>query len=94
VLQSGMSQEEEASDALATNTGGGSPAVEPLVRHIADLSISGRVGTPTSQQDPPSPTLATENANPNRLDSDSLSPMLSPLGNCVIHRVIRLPSSS
>jgi hypothetical protein len=71
----------------------GSPVVEPMTRGISDLTISDQVPTPFHRPDPPSPTSKEANPNPNRLDSRS--PLwISPLGNQVIRRVIRLPSST
>jgi hypothetical protein len=58
----------------------GSPAVELLVQHKADLTISDRPRTPYTQIDPPSPMLDTKNPKPNGSGFDS-PPRLSPLGN-------------
>jgi hypothetical protein len=71
----------------------GSPVVEPLTRGTMDLSITDRPATPYHRPDPPSPTPEEANPNPNGLGSGS--PLrLSPLGNRVIHQVIRLPTST
>jgi hypothetical protein len=71
----------------------GSPAVEPLTRGMTDLMIGDRPATPYHREDPPSPTLDTANPNPNELGFGS-PPQISPLGIRVIHRVIRLPTST
>jgi hypothetical protein len=67
----------------------GLPAVEPLIRGMADLTISDRPTTPYHRADPPSPTPDTANPNPNGLSNGS-PPWISPLGK----RVIRLPTST
>jgi hypothetical protein len=71
----------------------GSPTVEPLTRGTVDLLITDRPATPYHRPDPPSPTPEEPNPNPNVLGSDS-PPRLSPLGNHIIHQVIRLPTST
>jgi hypothetical protein len=71
----------------------GSPTMEPLTRGTTDLTISDRPTTSYHRADPPSPTLDEANHNPNGSRSDS-PPRVSPLGNCIIHRVIRLPTST
>jgi hypothetical protein len=64
----------------------------PLTRGTTDLSISDRPATPFHRPDPPSPTQDEANPNPNGLGFGS--PLrISPLGNQVIRRVIRLPTS-
>jgi hypothetical protein len=64
----------------------GSPMMDSLVWCTADLMISGRLGTPTTREDPQSPTRVTENPNPNSSISSSPPPRLS--------WVIWLPSST
>jgi hypothetical protein len=71
----------------------GSPAVEPLTRGTTDLSITDRPATPFHRADPPSPTPNSTNPKPNGLGSGS-PPRISPLGNWVICRMIRLPTST
>jgi hypothetical protein len=71
----------------------GQPAVELLIQGTTGLAISDRPTTPYNRADPPSPTPDMENPNHNRLASSSL-PQISPLGNQVICRVIRLPTST
>jgi hypothetical protein len=71
----------------------GLPMVEPLTRGTADLTISDRPATPYHRADPTSPTPDGANPNPNGLGSGS-PPRLSPLGNRIICRVIRLPTST
>jgi hypothetical protein len=79
--------------AHAREQGGGSPAVEPLIRSTTDLTIIDRPATPYHRPDPPS--LRSEEANPNPNGSGSgSSPRISPLGNRIIRRVLRLPTSS
>jgi hypothetical protein len=73
--------------------GRGSPAVEPLTRGTMDLLITDRPATPYHRLDPPSPTPNETNSNYNGSGSDS-PPRLSPLGNMIIRRVIRLPTST
>jgi hypothetical protein len=71
----------------------GSPAVKPLTRGTTDLSITDQPATPFHRADPPSPTPDTTNPNPNGLGSGS-PPRLSPLGNRIFRRVIRLSTST
>jgi hypothetical protein len=71
----------------------GQPAVEPLIRGTTDLTISDRPATPYHRADLPSPTPDTANPNSNGLGS-GLLPQISLLGNRVIRRVIRLPTST
>jgi hypothetical protein len=79
--------------APTTEEGWGSSAVDPLTRGTTDLSITNRPATPYHKPDPPSPTAEQGNPNPNGLGSGS-PPRLSPLGNHIIHQVIRLPTST
>jgi hypothetical protein len=65
--------------------------VEPLTRGTTDLMISDWPATPFHRWDPPSPTTEEENPNPNGSGSGS-PPWISPIGNRVIRRVIRLPT--
>jgi hypothetical protein len=68
----------------------GSLTVEPLTWGTTDLMISDRPTTPNPRADPPSLTPNTANPDPNGSGSGS-PPQFSPLGNRVIHWVIRLP---
>jgi hypothetical protein len=79
--------------APTTDEGRGSPVMEPLTGGTVDLSITDRPATPYHRPNPPSPTPKEENPNPNGLGSGS-PPRLSPLGNHIICRVIRLPTST
>jgi hypothetical protein len=88
----GMSQQQEASNIPATESGGGSPVVDPLVRRTTNLTISDRLGIPNTHEDPPSPTSDIKNPNPSGSGSSSPPPSLSPHGNWVIRQVIWLPS--
>jgi hypothetical protein len=67
--------------------------VEPLTRSTADLTITDRLATPYHRADPSSLTPEEANPHPNGLGSGS-PPRLSPLGNRIIHQVIRLPTSN
>jgi hypothetical protein len=75
---SGMRQEQEASGVPAIDNKGGSPVVDLLVWCTTNLMISDRLGTPTTREDPPSPTSVDRNPKPNRSSSGSLSSRLSP----------------
>jgi hypothetical protein len=79
--------------APATEEGRGSLAVETLTMGTVDLSIIDRPATPYHRPDPPSPTPKEANPNPNGSGSGSPS-WISPLGNRIIRRVIRLPTST
>jgi hypothetical protein len=67
--------------------------VEPLTRGMTDLTIINRPTTPYHRADPPSLTPDEANPNPNWSGSGS-QPRLSPLGNRITRRVIRLPTST
>jgi hypothetical protein len=73
--------------------GRGSPALESLTRGTMDLSITDRSATPYHRPDSPSLTPNEANPDPNGSGFDS-PPRLSPLGNRIIWRVIRLPTST
>jgi hypothetical protein len=73
--------------------GRGSPEVESLTRGTMDLSITDWPATPYHRPDSPSLTPNEANPDPNGSGFDS-PPRLSPLGNRIIWRVIRLPTST
>jgi hypothetical protein len=79
--------------APATEEGRGSLAVEPLTRGIIYLLITNRPATPLPQTGSTVPNTEEANPIPNRLGSGSPS-RLSPLGNRIIRRVIRLSTST